>query len=140
VPVVVVGGGVAAIYAGQQLSKNAGSGPSLDGFNNWLYESLTYPTKKWVESLFNSNDEAQAVDGAGNACDESELNPTGELVKEPSTNIRNPGGTNVQEGYVDGQGRAVTKQTILDSSGQPSATVKQPNPHFRPGPPKLPKP
>lgn len=53
-----------------------------------------------------------------------------------STNKRNPGGIVREEGFNDSMGRDVSKQTILDEHGNPSRNVKQPNPHYRPGPPK----
>ena len=90
------------------------------------------------EALFSEGaSEGPPLDGAGKECDEGELTPTGEVVEKPSTNRRNKGGTVKEEGFKDSQGRDVSKQTILDGDGNVSTNVKQPNPHFRPGPPKI---
>ncbi len=77
----------------------------------------------------NSSEEPIAVYGAGEACPAGELAPTGEIKEEPSTQKGNKGGKSIQEGYVDSQGRPVTKHTVVDKNGK---VVH--GPHYRPGP------
>jgi hypothetical protein len=72
-----------------------------------------------------SND---AVDGEGCPCHAAELQPTGEIRRAASTKRGNAGGISLQEGYLDSAGRAVTRHTVYDASGQIIH-----GPHFRPG-------
>jgi RHS repeat-associated protein len=81
----------------------------------------------------NKGDE-QAVDGAGDPCPAKELTPTGETREEPATKRGARGGSNVEEGYTDSQGRPVTRQTVYGPNGE---IVH--GPHYRPGGFKIPK-
>ncbi|MFZ1082846.1 MAG: RHS repeat-associated core domain-containing protein [Candidatus Kryptoniota bacterium] len=81
----------------------------------------------FIGALFDLHSEA--VNGAGEPCPESELTPTGQTQSEPSTKKGNKGGTSIQEGYVDEEGRAVTKHTVVDENGKIIH-----GPHYRPGP------
>jgi hypothetical protein len=69
-----------------------------------------------------------AVDGAGVPCHEENLTATGAVRRSPSTRKGNTGGVSVQELFMDGLGRAVTKHTVYDFRGR---VVH--GPHFRPG-------
>jgi hypothetical protein len=84
----------------------------------------------WLSDLANFQDAPtnDAVDGGGNSCPVSDLTPTGEKDVRPSSKKGNKGGSSVQEGYKDPQGRDVTKHTIYG----PSGNIVSP-PHFRPG-------
>lgn len=73
-------------------------------------------------------EEGIAVNGLVEACPPEDLRPTGKTLKVPSTRKGNAGGVSLQEGFVDGAGRAVTRHTVSDADGQ---IVH--GPHFRPG-------
>jgi hypothetical protein len=75
-----------------------------------------------------SDSQNDAVDGEGRPCESGALRPTGEIRQAASTKKGNVGGISVQEGYLDCNGRAVTKHTVYDSGGH---IVH--GPHFRPG-------
>jgi hypothetical protein len=68
------------------------------------------------------------VDGAGKSCREDDLVATGETRRTRSTRKGNAGGVSVQEGFLDREGRAVTRHTVYDRDGR---IVH--GPHFRPG-------
>jgi hypothetical protein len=61
------------------------------------------------------------LDGSGTGA-------TGERLVVPSTRKGNAGGFSVQEGFMDRDGRPVTRHTVYDSEG----TVLH-GPYFRPG-------
>ena len=69
-----------------------------------------------------------AVDGEGRPCESGALRSTGEIRQAASTKKGNDGGISVQEGYLDCDGRAVTRHTVYDSLGRIIH-----GPHFRPG-------
>ena len=71
---------------------------------------------------------ANPIDGGGNQCRDEDLIATGEVLHTPSTRKGNQGGQSVQEGFVDREGRAVTRHTVYDALGR---VVH--GPHFRPG-------
>jgi len=80
------------------------------------------------ELIHHQQEENNAVDGGGQSCPASDLEPTGAKNSQPSTKRGNKGGTSVQEGFVDKQGRPVTRHTIYG----PGGNVVEP-PHYRPG-------
>jgi hypothetical protein len=47
----------------------------------------------------------------------SDLSATGERLVVPSSRKGNTGGLSVQEGFVDREGRPVTRHTVYDSFG-----------------------
>jgi hypothetical protein len=69
-----------------------------------------------------------AVDGLGRRCLASDLVATGDRFVAASTRKGNAGGQSVQEGFIDRDGRPVTRHTVYDSS---SRIIH--GPHFRPG-------
>jgi hypothetical protein len=75
-----------------------------------------------------SSDFQRAVDGLGRRCLASDLTATGERLAVLSSRKGNAGGQSVQEGFVDREGRPVTRHTVYDSDGR---VVH--GPHFRPG-------
>jgi RHS repeat-associated protein len=110
-----------------------GGGAALGGAIGYGYGSLLdWATGRTQPPQFNADDASNdAVDGGGKSCPAGELTPTGETVLRPSTRKGNKGGTNVQEGYIDSQGRPVTRQTVYGPNGK---IVH--GPHYRPGGPK----
>jgi RHS repeat-associated protein len=108
-------------------------GTALGGAVGYGYGSLLdWATGRTPLPYINSEGTANdAVDGEGKGCPAGELTPTGEVVAQPSTRKGNKGGMNVQEGYVDSQGRPVTRQTVYGPTGK---VVH--GPHYRPGGPK----
>ena len=107
-----IGGGFAGEVEGAAWGALAGA-----AIGDWLSDMLS-----------NSSEANDAVDGGGKACPAGNLTPTGQTDTKPSTKKGNKGGASVQEGYVDSQGRPVTKHSIYG----PKGNVVSP-PHFRPG-------
>lgn len=98
-----------------------------DECNQCVIAGTTSETETVTISKMESEEES-ACNGIGEGCSGDALTPTGESKSEPSTRKGSRGGTSVQEGYTDAEGRPVTKHTIYDSGGK---IVH--GPHYRPG-------